>query len=414
MNISIWVLAVVFIVIAVRRIGPVHVPIWQAMGGGALAVLLAGEMPWREAWEAVDWEVMVFLFGMFVVGQALVASGYLYYLAYRLFGRIASGQGLLLAVLFGMGLTSALLMNDTLAIIGTPLALRLAREHELDESMMLLAVAFSVTLGSLMSPIGNPQNLLVATHGHLAEPFIDFLAALAVPSLLNLALAFLWLRRVYRRTFHEVVLLHRPVAVLDQDLARLSRLSLWIVVVLTGCKIALALSDASFQFGLSSIALAAAAPLLLFSRERGAILRHLDWPILLFSAAMFVLMASVWSSGFFQGWLSRLPFSLHGMPAVLAVSLGLSQLISNVPLVALYLPILSENGAGLPELMALAAGSTLAGNLLILGAASNVIIIQHAEKHGATLGFFQFARIGIPLTLINLLVYWAWLSWYFR
>jgi len=59
-------------------------------------------------------------------------------------------------------------------------------------------------------------------------------------------------------------------------------------------------------------------------------------------------------------------------------------------------------------LMALAAGSTIAGNLLILGAASNVIIIQHAEKHEATLGFFEFARIGIPLGFANLLIYWLW------
>ena len=59
-------------------------------------------------------------------------------------------------------------------------------------------------------------------------------------------------------------------------------------------------------------------------------------------------------------------------------------------------------------LMALAVGSTIAGNFLILGAASNVIIIQHAEKHGAALGFFEFARIGIPLGFLNLLVYWVW------
>jgi len=67
-----------------------------------------------------------------------------------------------------------------------------------------------------------------------------------------------------------------------------------------------------------------------------------------------------------------------------------------------------------PEsLMALAAGSTIAGNLLILGAASNVIIIQHAEKHEATLGFFEFARVGIPLGFANLLIYWVWFRcWY--
>ena len=59
--------------------------------------------------------------------------------------------------------------------------------------------------------------------------------------------------------------------------------------------------------------------------------------------------------------------------------------------------------------MALAAGSTIAGNLTILGAASNVIIIQNAEKHGETLTFFEFAKVGVPLTVLQIGVYWAWL-----
>jgi len=78
-----------------------------------------------------------------------------------------------------------------------------------------------------------------------------------------------------------------------------------------------------------------------------------------------------------------------------------------VPLVALYLPRLMQAGATTTELMALAAGSTIAGNLSILGAASNVIIIQNSErKSGATLTFLEFIKIGVPLTIINTLVYW--------
>jgi Na+/H+ antiporter NhaD/arsenite permease-like protein len=55
--------------------------------------------------------------------------------------------------------------------------------------------------------------------------------------------------------------------------------------------------------------------------------------------------------------------------------------------------------------MALAAGSTIAGNLFILGAAINVIIIQNAEKESETLTFFDFAKVGVPLTTLNMLVY---------
>jgi len=121
---------------------------------------------------------------------------------------------------------------------------------------------------------------------------------------------------------------------------------------------------------------------------------------------MFVLMSSVWQSGIMQQQINELHMDLTTIPAIMLLSASLSQLISNVPLVALYLPMLTNPSA--ESLMALAAGSTIAGNLLILGAASNVIIIQHAEKHEATLGFFEFARVGIPLGFINLLLYWVW------
>jgi Na+/H+ antiporter NhaD/arsenite permease-like protein len=95
----------------------------------------------------------------------------------------------------------------------------------------------------------------------------------------------------------------------------------------------------------------------------------------------------------------------------MGVSIILSQFISNVPLVALYLPMLMQMGVSTEELMALAAGSTIAGNLSILGAASNVIIIQNAEqKSGQTLTFLEFIKIGIPLTAVNVLVYWIFFT----
>ena len=95
---------------------------------------------------------------------------------------------------------------------------------------------------------------------------------------------------------------------------------------------------------------------------------------------------------------------------ILGVSVVLSQVLSNVPLVALYLPVLLHAGATTAGMMALAAGSTIAGNLTILGAASNIIIIQNAEKRGGfTLPFLEFVRIGVPLTILNVAVYWLYL-----
>ena len=122
---------------------------------------------------------------------------------------------------------------------------------------------------------------------------------------------------------------------------------------------------------------------------------------------MFVLMDSVWRSGAFQTFLAGNSAGFTSIPAILALSVLFSQIISNVPFVALFQPLLLNPSSR--DLMALAAGSTIAGNLFILGAASNVIIIQNAEKSGETLTFLDFARVGVPLTFLNVLVYWIFL-----
>lgn len=412
-NISVLVLSAVLVLIAARRIGRLHIKIWQAMLGGAVAVLISDQISPSEALAAIEPDVMLFLFGMFVVGQALVASGYLYYLADRCFSRIRSSDGLVLAVLLLAGFASAILMNDTLAIIATPLMLRLAADHRMDPKLLLLALAFAVTIGSVMSPIGNPQNLLIAVRGGVENPFVTFLYALAPPTILNLLVTYGLLRWVFRRGLHNAPLVHPPVEVADPSLARLVRGSLLIILALIGLRVSLAAVGPAWNFKLSYIALAGAMPLLLFSRRRLALLRHIDWTTLIFFAAMFVLMASVWQSGFFQEYLDRMHIDITTIPAVMGMSVGLSQLISNVPLVTLYLPLLEHAGAPHSAMMALAAGSTIAGNMLILGAASNVIIIQNAERSGVTLGFFEFARIGIPLTLVNIVVYWGYLTWWY-
>jgi len=122
-------------------------------------------------------------------------------------------------------------------------------------------------------------------------------------------------------------------------------------------------------------------------------------------------MESVWDSGVFQSLINGTNLNLTSTGMVMAVSVLLSQFISNVPLVALYLPMLMQLGVSTEELMALAAGSTIAGNLSILGAASNVIIIQNAEqKSGQTLTFLEFVKIGVPLTAVNILVYWLFFT----
>lgn len=378
------------------------------MLGGALAVLLTGQIAYTDAFRSINVDVMIFLFGMFVVGEALVQSGYLAFIAHRLFSRAKNTGQVVLVILFGLGILSALLMNDTLAIIGTPLVLALAARCKISEKLLLIALAVAITTGSVMSPIGNPQNLLVAVGSGMPSPFVTFGMYLLVPTLFSLYAAFLVLRVAFRQEFDKTC---DPAAAphsTDNHLTGLVRCSLAIIVILAAFKITASLVGISMPVTLPIIALAAAAPVLLFSGERFTVLRRIDWPTLVFFAAMFVLMEVVWETGFFQAFVD--PKSATTIPAVLGISVIISQFISNVPFVALFQPVILQAGGTTAQLMALAAGSTIAGNLTILGAASNVIIIQNAEKQGITLTFFEFARVGVPLTIIQVGIYVLWLG----
>src|SRR4030042_5593440 len=236
--VSIIILGIVFLLIAVRRIGNLKFQIWQIMSLGAIAVLVTGQITPLEALKAINPDVMLFLFGMFVVGEALESSGYLSFLSYRIFRKAHSLDTLVLAILFVMGLMSAFLMNDTLAIIGTPVVLLLAKKANTTPKILMLALAFAITIGSVMSPIGNPQNLLIAINGGVKNPFISFFRYLLLPTMINLFIAYLFLRIFYRRHFDHQPVHHEPEPIKDLKLANLSRVSLVLLVVLVIVKIA--------------------------------------------------------------------------------------------------------------------------------------------------------------------------------
>lgn len=403
---AIIILFLVFILIIVRKIGKFRLHIWQIMTLGAAGVLVTGQISVADSVKSVNLNVLLFLFGVFVIGRSLEDSGYLGHLTYCIFRRARSMDMLVVTIMVVMGFASAILMNDTLAIIGTPVMLHLAGKHGISPRLLLLALAFSITTGSVMSPIGNPQNILIALDGDIANPFVTFLRYLFLPTVINILLAFAVLRLCFRQSFTTGGLNHSEEPIRDPRLAFLSMLSLLVLVILIILKIGLILFHASFTLELTYMSLIAAIPIMAHT-QRLNILSRIDWHTLVFFISMFILMQSVWDTGFFQHQIDRIPLDTASTPMILAVSIILSQFISNVPLAALYLPILIHAGAGVPQLMALAAGSTIAGNLTILGAASNVIIIQNAEKYGHTIGFMDFFKIGIPLTIVNSAVYYA-------
>ena len=406
-DLSVLILLFVFLLTALRQVGSLRLQIWQVMTIGALLVLLLGEISPEEAIGAVNIDVIIFLFGAFCVGEALNRSGYLAWLGSKVVSRARNTDELILLVLFSTGILSAVLMNDTLAIMGTPLVLQFSRKFGVSSKLMLFALAFGVTTGSVMSPIGNPQNLLIAIEGNLKAPFVTFLSWLAIPTLICLIIAYAVLKLFFPGEFGKSIQVRSEEPVTDPELARVAKIALFILLALIICKIFLVEFLPAWNFNLSWIALLSASPVLL-SRKRIDILKNIDWTTLVFFISMFVLMQSVWISGTCQRLLYNLSPHLGSVPMILTLSILLSQLISNVPFVALYLPAMG-NAVSQRQLMALAAGSTIAGNLLILGAASNVIIIQNAEKEGQTLSFYEFFKIGALITFLDAVIYFLFI-----
>lgn len=406
MSVAVIILLIVLIAIALRRVVRVVIPIWAIMVTGAIAVLLCQKITPLGAFSAIEPDVMLYLFGVFLISQAAEESGYLAYLTDQIFYYTSTGKQALLLIVFVLGLSSALLMNDTIAIIGTPIILQLCQSHKNLIKPLLFALAFSITIGSTMSPIGNPQNLLIAVKGEMTSPFLMFFKYLAIPTLLNLVITYFLILFLYRDELKESI--EKPVlpTIKDYRTVTLIKISLVMMLALIIIKVLMDFIHYSlFQLNFSYIALLSAIPILL-SKHRWSYIKKLDWGTLIFFASTFILMQSVWDSGFFQTSIIYFHVDVTHIIMIFVISIALSQFISNVPLVALYLPLLMGHSHSTMNLLSLAVGSTIAGNLSILGAASNIIIIQNSEKRGIRgFGFLEFIILGAPLTLFNFLIY---------
>lgn len=383
------------------------------MAGGAVLLLLSGEISISRAISAVNPDVMIFLAGMFVIGEAVSTGGYLARVSDQIC-RVARSRDHLLLILIGvMAFSSALLMNDTIAIIGTPLALSLAQRYRIAPVPVLLTLCFALTTGSVFSPIGNPQNLLIATYWNPPDPFVSFAAGLLIPTLLSLGLIYLMMRARFLETdAHEYGMCMLPSPGHDPRSALATRISLLVLGILILARIISSALGGSALVPLGMMALIAALPVVLLSRDRLSLIRGVDWRTLVFFISMFVLMQGVYDSGWFQ---SSVPFGeVTSIPLLMATSIIVSQFISNVPFIALFQPVIISSGISAGSMLALAAGSTIAGNLTVLGAASNVIVVQQAEKAGIRITFRDFFITGLPLTLIQATIYALWLALFYK
>jgi len=398
---AVGILAVVFLLIMVRRVGKFRLPIWGIMTAGALAALLFQTISISSAISAVQLDVIAFLFGMFVFGAALDKSGLLHSVVLRGFTKAKNKRQVMLIFMITTAAAAALFMNDTVAVIGAPLAMFCAAKFGIPVVRMLLALCFAVTFGSAATPIGNPQNLLIALSG-VPDAFVTFAIYLVVPSVLCLFISYKFLARGISS---EAVVMDKSDDVFDDRLSSICKISFVLILLAVAARIVG--SFFGYEVSFIWIAAAGALPLLLSSSKRLELLKSVDYRTLIFFVSMFILMEAVWESGVLQ---VLLPESLTvSIPVMVTAGAVVSQFVSNVPFVLMVLPLLETAAASVPLYMAASAGCTAAGALTILGAASTIIIIQRAEKEGESLSFLTFLKSGIPITLAAVVIYSVWI-----
>lgn len=394
--------------------------------GAALSIATLSITP-LEAFNAIDFRVLAFLFGMLAITAGFEKSGLIEFMVLWLLRKAGSIDRVLLYLIFGSGLLSAFLLNDTIALMLTPLAIGIASKIRFGHSRtLLMPLAFAITTGSVFTPIGNPQNLLVALDSGMSRPFTQFTLYLFIPTILSLFAVYFLSKTFFGKDLRTTdsfaqakeTLPEPRSAISDPGLAKLS------VVILAALIVSFGIVEAdpalqTFGINLYTLAFTFGIILLALTPRRLFLIVDFNWGVLIFFAGMFVLMRAVWDSGIGPAILSALPtpdrtMSMQSTGAIILDSVTLSQVLSNVPFVQLYtyeMAALGFNGSYTIAWLALAVGSTLAGNLTLLGAVSNVIIVDSSEaRNSKAFSFVEFFKYGAIVTIVTCLIYFAFLS----
>ena len=419
------IFALVLTLIIIRRVRNLEFPIWSAMMIGAALMILLGVINVSDAYTSIDFDVIFFLIGMFSIVAGVEKSGLLGYMMYRILSPFKRLTNLLIVFVFLMGFLSALTVNDTMAVVGTIIVITIVKQMLLPLDVMLTTLAFSITVGSVMTPIGNPQNMLIASQSGMTAPFFSFVRVLGIPTLINLGIVagFLWFTLKRSEKLHD----GKSIAVIEEEhitdlgLARISGACLILTVVGFILNDLLGLWGLPHAEHLGIIAFLASVPLYTLAGDKRDLLRQVDWSSIVFFLTMFMVMGALWQSGAANIFINLIPAPNpadrgSAIVNIMLLSTLLSQVFSNVPLVKLYIDVMKSlgfTGAHQFAWLALASGSTIAGNLTILGAASNVIILENAENRvGQSFSFISFLKRGAIITALNILVYAVWIYFF--
>jgi Na+/H+ antiporter NhaD/arsenite permease-like protein len=372
---------------------------------GTVLMVACGVLTPEEAYRAVDYDTLVLLLGMMLISAYLCLAGFFDWAADWILRRARTPQALLVHLIFTAGVLSALLVNDIICLMLTPLVVAVMVRGKLPLVPYLLALAMSANLGSVATLVGNPQNMII---GHLSQiPFLRFSASMVPVALAGLVVQYAILRVGFRRVLGQAVI-QRPTVPPPPLNRRLLILTLGVLgLVFVGFVAGLNLSWTALAGG--------ALVMVLAKRDTHQVLKLVDWNLLVFFAALFIVVEGLSKTGLPDQAYRHVQLLFGSSTASQSwnfawfAELG-SNVFSNVPFVLVAGKWV--NNFAQPELMwkVMALTTTFAGNLTIVGSVANIIVVESARGH-VELGFWDYARYGIPVTILTSVIGMLILLW---
>ena len=394
------VFCVTYLVIASRQLRFLALDRPAGAMVGAVAMVIVGGLPMDAALRAIDLHVLILLFGVLVIAAYLQEAQLFRLAAYVVLTRARSARSLLFGLVFVAGALSALLVNDTVCVVLTPLVVAVVVEAKLPPLPYLLALASAANVGGVVSFSGNPQNMIIGAAARHSIGFASYVALTLPIGVALLAVNAGLLAWLFRADLPAGPLAERspPRPAVDRTLGIKAVGSLVLFAVLAFAGV-----------GLAGAAMCAAAVLMVAARTGSRkVFAMVDWTLLVFFAGLFVVIAGVAHAGVLDRlfdavapWVAR--GDATGDVAFIALVVIGSNIVSNVPLVLVavaWVPHMPDPTWGY---VMLAVASTLAGNLTLFGSVANIIVMESAGPRGE-IGFWRFLRYGSIVTVVDLVL----------
>ena len=367
---------------------------------GAVLMVVSRVLSPLEALRSIDFSTLVLLFSMMLIVAYLHLAGFFDWITELVVTRLKPHH-LLPTVIFTSGILSAFFVNDIICLVMVPFVLTATKRMGVRPLPHLLAVATASNIGSVSTITGNPQNMLIGSFSGIA--YRDFFFHLGPVAAAGLFLNWLILSRLHGGAPNQVKEAEVPPPAVRVDRSRLIKPGIIIAGVLTG-----------FIIGAPPALIAAfGAAMMLITRTRDPreVYDEVDWGLLVFFIGLFLIVGGADKAGL----TGRLLWFAHSWnlqhPALFTlVTAMLSNIVSNVPAVMLLKSLVPGFSNPHTGWLILAMASTLAGNLTITGSVANIIVVERA-RHVARIGFRDYLKAGVPITLATLLVGFLWLWW---